>query len=232
MQREIQAELLDNLPPFDPGAIGSRRDLRWLNFCMGHVGLVTRALRNGFGHKTARRILDLGGGDGHFLLRVCRALPRNWEGIEAFVVDRHNTIAPELMAGFASKGWVVHFAEADVFDYFRRRAAPPLDVIIANLVLHHFAENQIRELFALLRESTSLFLAVEPRRSPVALLFSKAVGVIGCNAVTRHDAPASVQAGFFEKELSLLWGNMEGWLLDERPAGLFSHLFVASRIQG
>jgi len=60
MQRQLEAELLDTLPPSDPSAVGSRRDLRWLNFCMGHVGIVTRVLRHAFGQKPPRQILDLG----------------------------------------------------------------------------------------------------------------------------------------------------------------------------
>jgi len=60
-------------------------------------------------------------------------------------------------------------------------------------------------------------------------LFSRAVGLIGCNRVTRHDAPASVRAGFTGRELSQLWPEPESWLLEERAAGPFSHLFVAQR---
>jgi hypothetical protein len=47
--------------------------------------------------------------------------------------------------------------------------------------------------------------------------------------VTRHDAVLSVRAGFAGRELSALWPSADGWKLEERRAGLFSHLFVAHR---
>jgi len=231
MQRQLQAELLDTLPPSDPGAIGSRRDLRWLNFFMGHVGILTRILRKSFPHKPAHRILDLGGGDGDFLLKLCCALPGDWEGVEVILVDRHKALGPEMVDRFRMKGWTIHFAEADIFEYLRRRASPFVDVVIANLVLHHFSDEEIHELFSLIQTTTSLFVAVEPRRSPMALAFSRSVRLIGCNAVTRHDAPASVQAGFAANELTPLWPDRQRWLLEEGPAGLFSHLFASSKIQ-
>jgi hypothetical protein len=73
------------------------------------------------------------------------------------------------------------------------------------------------------------FVAVEPRRSARGLLFSRLLGFIGCNRVTRHDAPISVRAGFAGQELSQLWPTGRDWSLQERPAGWFSHLFVAQR---
>jgi len=60
-------------------------------------------------------------------------------------------------------------------------------------------------------------------------LFSRLLRLIGCNRVTRHDAPISVRAGFTGQELSQLWPAGQGWLLEERPAGWFSHLFIAQR---
>lgn len=231
MQRQLEPELLDGLAADDPAALGSRRDLRWLNFFMGNVGLMARTLKKAFPHKPPRHILDLGGGDGDFLLKVCRALPGDWQGIDAILVDRHKVLASTTVEAFAARGWAIQVAEAEVFDYLNRRVAPFVDVILANLVLHHFSDGQIRELFSLLEEGTTMFLAVEPRRSPTALMFSRSVRLIGCNAVTRHDAPASVLAGFEGRELSALWRDKQGWVLEEEPAGLFSHLFVSSRIQ-
>jgi hypothetical protein len=55
---------------------------------------------------------------------------------------------------------------------------------------------------------------------------------IGCNAVTCHDAPVSVRAGFKGRELSTLWPRDGEWEITERRAGLFSYLFVAHRKSG
>jgi hypothetical protein len=78
-------------------------------------------------------------------------------------------------------------------------------------------------------ERASVFVACEPRRSRTALVGSHLLGLIGCNDVTRHDAVASVVAGFHGRELSMLWPQSTAWTLDEGPRGLFSHLLVARR---
>jgi len=232
MLRRVEPELLDVLPASDPGAIHSRRDLRRLNSWMGHSRIVARQLQAAFAAKPARHLLDLGGGDGTFLLKVAQLLGRRWQGTQALIVDRHKLLESQTVAAFAAMGWQIHFAEHEVLDFIKRREAPFCEATVANLVLHHFSESTLRDLFAFAQENTSMFLALEPRRSRLALLFSRAVWLIGCNAVTRHDAPASVIAGFRGSELSQLWPKTEGWSLQEQPAGLFSHLFLARKILG
>jgi len=71
-------------------------------------------------------------------------------------------------------------------------------------------------------------VALEPRRHFAARLGCELLWMIGCNRVTRHDARLSVRAGFRGQELSSLWPNIDGWSAHEQPAGLFSHLFVAT----
>jgi hypothetical protein len=39
----------------------------------------------------------------------------------------------------------------------------------------------------------------------------------------------SVRAGFHDEDLCRLWPAEFGWRLQERAAGLFSHLFVAQK---
>ena len=73
---------------------------------------------------------------------------------------------------------------------------------------------------------------IEPRRAAWPLFCCRWLWVIGCNAVTRHDARVSVRAGFSGRELSVLWPDKTNWQLDERHASLFSHLFVARKIHG
>ena len=75
------------------------------------------------------------------------------------------------------------------------------------------------------------FVCCEPRRARLALVGSRLLGLIGCNAVTRHDALISVHAGFRGTELSDAWRAAcgDGWTLEERAAGPFSHVFGATR---
>ena len=70
---------------------------------------------------------------------------------------------------------------------------------------------------------------IDEVRGCLPLAGSHMLGLIGCNDVTRHDAVLSVRAGFTGRELSALWPKDDGWMLEERRAGLFSHLFTAYR---
>ena len=108
---------------------------------------------------------------------------------------------------------------------------PICDAVVANLFLHHFSAPQLAGLLAGAARRAKVFIALEPRRSVWALAVSRMLWVIGCNGVTRHDAPVSVRAGFAGGELSRLWPAAEGWSLVERRAGWFSHLFVAQRVE-
>src|SRR4051794_26706178 len=130
--RCIEAELLDQLPPEDLAAAGSRRDLRRLNFCMGHSGLVARQLRQAFPTHHARTIADLGGGDGSFLLSVARRLQPGWQGIEALIVDRQDLVDSKTREDFQAAGWTVKVIKHDLLDFFSKHSAPPQEAIIAN----------------------------------------------------------------------------------------------------
>ena len=233
MNRTVEPELLDYLPADDPQALGSRADIRRVNALMGHAGILTQAFRENsdpaYSTQPRLRIVELGAGDGTLLL----GLARRWSalGVRADVtlVDRQRVVSDGTRSACAALGWSVQCLTADVFAGLERASAP-VDVILANLFLHHFEDEKLRALLQLAAARTALFLACEPRRSPVALAASCMLGCIGCNAVTRYDAAVSVHAGFEGRELSALWPAQGGWCLSERNAGMFSHCFVARRL--
>jgi len=230
MKRRIEPELLDELAPENPQAMGSRKDLQRINALMGNDATMARALRAAFPGQGPGRVTELGAGDGEFMLRVGRRLCRAWQGATVALLDRQNIVRPETSNRFAALGWLLETVTADVFDWVHRPAGEPIEALVANLFLHHFSEAQLAELLREAAKRTQVFAAVEPRRSLWGLTFSRLLWLIGCNRVTRHDAVISVRAGFFGQELSQLWPADGSWRLKERPAGLFSHLFVAQRI--
>jgi hypothetical protein len=152
----------------------------------------------------------------------------NLPDIDVLFIDQQNLLREETKSQFTALNWHVRSTEADIFDWLKNSSAKT-DVVLANLFLHHFTDAQLTLLFSEIAERTRAFIAVEPRRSPLPLFFARLLGVIGCNAITRHDAPISVRAGFNGRELSALWPRDGEWELTERRAGLFSHLFVARR---
>ena len=227
VQRCVKPELLDHLPASDAGAVGSRRDLTRVNFLMGHAAIMARMMAAGTNRP--RVLLDVGAGDGTFMLRVARRLAPRWPDCRLILLDRQDVMSAATRAAFAALTWKVETVAMDVFDFFGSADCSKADAVTANLFLHHFRDEPLSRLLSLIAQRTPLFLACEPRRDVVASAGSRLLWAIGCNHVTRYDAVTSVRAGFRGQELTRLWPRSNGWDLQERAAGLFSHSFAARR---
>ena len=227
--RQVEAERLDALPASDPAAIRSRRDLQRLNRWMGQAGAMARLLRSHADTRSMRRVVDLGGGDGTLLLEVARKLATGCGGVQAVVVDRQMLVSDRTREGFKASAWGIEAAPSDVLEWLLGAPRHEGTVMIANLFLHHFDDPPLRALLEQVSTRAELFVACEPRRDRFTLRASRLVGWIGCNAVTRHDAPISVRAGFTGREISALWPAGGDWRTEEGPTGPFSHYFVAWR---
>ncbi len=225
MKRLVQPEWLDALPPADPRARRSRRDLRRINWWMRNHIILARVLENNLS-ATPKQIVELGAGDGNFLLRVAQRLSPRWPDVQTTLLDLQNNISAETLVSFAKLHWR---AEAVVADAFNWSPADVKPVVVANLFLHHFEDAPLSALLHKISQSTNLFVAVEPHRFTQPSLVGQLLWLIGCNDVTRHDAVVSIRAGFAGPEISALWPDKENWRLTERRAGLFSHLFIACR---
>jgi hypothetical protein len=227
--RLVEPELLDELSPKDPRALRSRRDLRLLNLTMGHRGLMARALRNHLPKSNSPRIVELGAGDGHFLLNVSRRLRSTWPEADATLVDRLDSFDPKIRDRFNRLGWRVHTEIKTASEWLQEAPPGTADAIISNLFLHQFPDEELVEMMRWAARSANVVIALEPRRSWPSRWAGRFLWAIGCGPVTRHDADISIRAGFFGHELSALWPDTENWVLTERAAGLFSHLFIARR---
>ena len=228
--RRIEPEWLDELAAHDPRAIQSRRDLRRVNALMWNASLIARELKRNGNDGSSKTIAELGAGDGTLMLRLAEKTATQWKDVQVVLLDQQDIVSPKTLAGFRPLGWRVESTVADVFTWLAQPTEQVYDVIIANLFLHHFDAERLALLLSLTAQRTRLFIACEPRRSSLALLGSRLLGVAGCNDVSRHDAVVSVRAGFNGQELSALWPTSSAWALQERAHGLFSHCFVASRI--
>jgi hypothetical protein len=196
---------------------------------MGNARIAAQAMRAAPGKAKPIRLVELGAGDGYFLMQTARSLGSGWRGTRATLLDRQKLIMGETVRVFAELGWEVEIATMDVFAWSQAQSVPNYEVIVANLFLHHFDSAKLGALLLRIAQCTGFFVAVEPRRSWFSLMFSRLVGFIGCNRVTRHDAPVSVRAGFAASELSQLWPETGEWLIREQRVLPFSHLFVAQR---
>lgn len=230
--RRLEPELLDYLPADDPRAMRSRRDLKLVNAVMGNVGAMAAMLKTGTAGREPRTILDLGCGDGQLMLKVARRLAPRWRDVTVILLDRRNIVSAKTRRSFAALDWRAEPVGADVFDFLA--AAPPgsVDVVCANLFLHHFTDEQLAGLFARAAQLCRLVLACEPRRTKLMIELSRLLWAIGCNEVTIHDAIASARAGFAGRELSALWPSRGPWQLHEPATALFTHCFSARRRDG
>ena len=221
MRRALVCEILDGLPPDDPAARGSRRDLRRINRLMAQAPIAASLLR---AHGTARprHVADLGCGDGAAALAVLRRLGPAEAGATLTLLDARPAVEPATRAALEGLGWRVEVVAADVFDWLDA-PGPRADVTLANLFVHHFEGAALARLLAGIAARTTLLVATEPYRAGYAHLAARGVALIGANAVTRHDAPASVRAGFAGDEIGRLW---PGAVRFEGRRGPFTHAFA------
>ncbi|TIT22224.1 MAG: methyltransferase domain-containing protein [Mesorhizobium sp.] len=225
--RQLAPEILDGLAADDPRALTARRDLRRINMLMFQVPIMTSLLKR-FVPKSPRRILEIGAGDGSFMLAVARRMARHWPGVELVMLDRVDLVTAQLRGDFDRLGWKAEGVTADVFDWAEKIEGVRFDAVTVNLFLHHLDDAQLMHLFSLIRPKAPLLLATEPLRAKLALAATHLLPAIGANDVTRNDAAQSVRAGFRGSELSGLWLAANGKPVEERRAGLFSHIFVGA----
>lgn len=226
--RHLEPELLDGLPADDPGAIASRRDLVRINALMFQARIMASLLRTNV-RTPPLRILELGAGDGKFMLAVARLMARRWPNVEIVMVDRIDLIGKDVCNAFAELGWRAQPVTADIFDWAGDR---PFDLVCANLILHHFDDTRLLELFARIMTIAPMLVATEPLRAKVPLVATRFLRLIGACAVTLNDATQSVRAGFRGTELSQLWQLSGGTPVMEGRKGLFTQAFVGASVPG
>jgi len=219
--RALTPELLDFLAPGDPRAMRSRRDLARINWVMRQSAIMAKVLAT---RPQPNLLADLGGGDGRFLLSLAKRLAKHWPGVKAVILDRQNIVSQDTSAAFAALGWDCEVLQGDIFETLPQITP---DIVTTNLFLHHLDDAALQRLLALVAAHSRSFVACEPRRSAFALLGARLVFVLGANDVSRHDAVVSVQAGFRDLELSMLWPRDCAWTCQESGVFPFSHLFHA-----
>ena len=229
LPRRVEPEWLDELPQADPRAVWSRRDLKRINGWMLQARIMTRLLVAALEGRTPRTLVELGAGDGTFMLALARRLAPRWRNVKVTLVDRQNIVTERTRRGFP-RSWLASRNDFRGCLRFSAGAAPGCaDMVLANLFLHHFERDSLAKLLNGAARLADAFAACEPWRAGSGLIGSRLLWAIGCNGVTRHDALVSVRAGFRGKELSELWPSDDDWRLQEGPALPFTHCFLARR---
>lgn len=227
--RRVEPEFLDQLPADDPRAIRARRDVRRANTLMMNASIMASALMRHSAGQRPRKILDLGSGDGDFMLRVARRLAPQWPDVTIILQDQQDIVSRATRDGFGALGWRVETSATDVFDFLANASSSGVDVVTSNLFLHHFVDEQLVRLLASAAQLARLVVFCEPRRAKFVVRASRLLWAVGFSDVGVHEAVVSARAGFNGSELSALWPTHGPWELHEHAVGLFSHRFVARR---
>jgi hypothetical protein len=230
MLRRVEPELLDRLPADDPRAVRARRDLKRANALMLHDVILARTLRKYAPDVASRMLVDLGSGDGTFMLRVARRLGPDWRNVHAILVDQRGVVSPETHAGFTALQWTAEPIAINVMEFFAQ-PRERVDVITANLFLHHLIDDDLRQLFAGAAAMTDVFIACELRRTRLVREIGRMQWMIGAGPVICEDAVVSARAAFLGNELSALWPNNKEWELFEYARWPMTHMFVARRVR-
>ncbi len=177
--------MLDNMPANDPRAVRSRRDLRVINFLMGNERWTLK-------QNLAGGVIELGSGVGTMTRKLARKGPVTALDLQEKPAD---------------------FDEENVSwkagDLFKTMSSSEGDTVVANLVLHHFEDDELAELGKLIK-TRKRFVAVEPWRSKFTLGWSRLLWPF-VGVVTRNDMIISIRAGFTEGELPRLLDLGEDW---------------------
>lgn len=229
--RYLEPELLDGLAADDPRAIASRRDLVRINALMFQARIMASLLRANV-PTPPLRILEIGAGDGKFMLTVARLMAGYWPNVELVMVDRVDLIGNELCNSFAEFGWQAQPVTADISDWADDALHRPYDLVCANLILHHFDDTRLLELFSRIMTIAPMLVATEPFRATVPFVATRLLRLIGACAITLNDATQSVRAGFRGAELSQLWQLSGGTPVKEGRKGLFTLGFVGASMRG
>jgi SAM-dependent methyltransferase len=212
--RRVERELLDSLPPEDSEARRSRRDLRLINAIMGNTRWLVRRARE---VPAGLRWLELGAGDGMLARRLARIVGEGGGTYSAIDLAPRPEGLPNL----------VEWRRGDLLE---AGALDGADVIVANLILHHFEDATLRKIGGGLARC-SHFLACEPARHPFHLASLKLLHPC-LGRVTQHDAAVSIRAGFLGDELMQSLG-LDGrvWHHRSNHTLLGGYRVLARRIQ-
>ena len=212
MHRACTPEILDSLPPGDPEAVRSRRDLRKINSVMGNARWLAgrlRALR-----RPGDRVLEIGAGTGE----MGSALARECGPLDGLDLLSRPPCWPREAA------W--HTGDLCAFgDY------GAYDLVVGNLIFHHLGDTALGALGQRLRSGPRVIVACEPHRSRLPRRMMAVLGpAFGASPVTLHDARVSIEAGFRANELPALLGlEPSDWDISTASSLMGAYRMVAAR---
>lgn len=196
--RSVTPEILDSLPPDDPAAQASRRDLRLYNRLMGNFSWFGKQLSR---HKQPESIVEPGAGDG---------------GLGLYLKNNDHLHFGSLYMGNDLIGpppdWPCDWSWNQT-DLLALDLNGTYSTLLANLILHQFNDEELARIGeGIGRSSIKRLLINEPSRRRLHLWQIALSRLLGVHPVSLHDARASICAGFRGDELIRILGlQKEDW---------------------
>jgi len=207
------------LPPDDPDAIKSRGDLRMINALMGNQRWIVRQIAKRIGKGGILNGWELGAGDGLLGMRIARRFLNEQVKLSGLDIAPRSSCWP--------KNWEWH--QRDILK--TAVESPPADVVIANLILHHFEDDELGTIGKWISQANTI-IAVEPLRAKFPHGLAYSMRILGINHVTREDIHTSIRAGFRGDELPHVLGlDRSEWDVRVSVTPLGAYRLVAKRKQ-
>ena len=217
-KRVVEPEILDALPADDPAAIRSRRDLRLVNTLMGNQRWIIKQLRQSPAHESGRTSWELGAGDGSLGAAIAKKLGNKAPPLTALDLSPRSERWPTA--------W--DWQQRDLMEIAAE--SPNSELVIANLILHHFDDAQLASIGRWLSAEADTVIAVEPLRARLPHVLAFAMRLLGINYVTREDIHTSINAGFTDSELPDLLGlDPQHWNIQVSTTLLGAYQMIATR---
>lgn len=214
--RSRKKEILDDFDLQGNDLAQNLRELQWVNSNLGGYSLVKEGIEEiaekGSFQKPIK-VVDVGCGGGDTLCELAKWTANKPFRLELTGIDA-NTNAISFAESRSSNYPEIKYRQLNIFsDEFK---ALDCDIIMFNLFVHHFEEQQIVEFLRACREKKVVVLINDLQRSAVAyLLFGILSKIFGFSKISRHDGLLSIRKAFNRRELKVLLKN----------AG-FSHLSI------
>ncbi len=221
--RRLTQEILDTLSQDDPRALRSRRDLRMINVVLGGGRWLLKQIDAQLSaDSNIRRVIECGAGDGVLTRKIADMLTARHPDISITAVD----LQPH------PRGWQEHpNAQWHQGDLLTADALfDNTTLIVANLMLHHFTEEQLQSLGKTFARARCALIS-EPHRWRPWMRF--ALYPLGLNDVTRHDMKVSIESGFTDTELADWLGfSAPDWEVSSHSTFRGLHQVIARRMGG
>ncbi len=203
--RSRKKEILDDFELQGNDLAQNLRELQLVNSNLGGYSLVKEGVeqiieKKGLAQQV--RIVDIGCGGGDSLRELSKWSAKKNFNLELTGIDA-NANAIAFAEDQSTNYPEIKFRQLNIFS--KEFKALEYDIIMFNLFVHHFEEDQIISFLKVCREKQAVVLINDLQRSAVAYtLFRFSSRVFDFSRISRHDGLLSIRKAFTRKDLKEL----------------------------